>query len=55
MKAEPIPAGCVVIKGVGNLPLIANGAIRRVPRGEVVAVSDAERAYLTRAKIKFKG
>lgn len=41
----------IIIKGKGTIPVYAEGAMRRLPRGEPVEVSAAELAFLKRSKI----
>lgn len=41
----------VTIAGEGTIPLVADGAMRRVARGQPVEVTKAEKAVLVRNKI----
>lgn len=45
--------GTVTIEGKGTIPVVADGAMRRLPKGEPVEVSDAEFASLKRAGVKL--
>ena len=53
MAAKPKKPAIITIAGDGTVPLIADGAVRRVQRGKKVEVSDAEIAYLKHAGVKF--
>lgn len=51
-KPEPKKAGnTVTLKGKGNVPVYGDGAMRRIPCGRPVKVSDAERAFLKRSRL----
>lgn len=43
--------GTVIIKGEGTIPVYGDGAMRRLPKGKPVAVSQAELAFLKRSKV----
>jgi hypothetical protein len=45
--------GTITIEGKGTIPIHADGAMRRLPRGEPVKVSAAELAFIERSGIKF--
>ena len=55
-KRAQKPAGdpdTVTIKGTGTIPVIADGAMRRLPKGKPVKVSAAELAFLKRSKVEL--
>ncbi|TIV83793.1 MAG: hypothetical protein E5V64_06405 [Mesorhizobium sp.] len=43
--------GEIIIKGEGTIPVYADGAMRRLPKGEPIKVSAAELAFLKRSKV----
>lgn len=43
----------VTIKGEGTMPIYGDGGMRRVPLGELISVSEAERAHLDRAGVHY--
>ncbi|ESZ60651.1 hypothetical protein NL532_24070 [Mesorhizobium sp. C120A] len=45
--------GTITIEGKGTIPIHADGAMRRLPKGEPVKVSAAELAFIERSGIKF--
>ena len=55
---EPVPpAGShkITIEGEGTVPIIADGAMSRLPRGEKIEVTDAQLEAIKKADLKFKG
>lgn len=53
-KSSTKPArkpGTIIIKGEGTIPVYADGAMRRLPKGEPIKVSAAELAFLKRSKV----
>lgn len=54
MAAQSKFAALVVkISGSGTIPIIADGAMRRVPAGKAIKVSPAEKAYLDRNNVSY--
>ncbi|WP_191126152.1 hypothetical protein [Mesorhizobium sp. B2-1-2] len=49
----PAKPGTIIIKGEGTIPVYADGAMRRLPKGKPVAVSAAELAFLKRSKVEL--
>lgn len=43
----------VTIDGEGTIPLVADGAMRRVARGERIEITAAELAYLKASGVEF--
>ncbi|TIW28677.1 MAG: hypothetical protein E5V63_04140 [Mesorhizobium sp.] len=48
---KPADPDTITIKGEGTIPVYADGAMRRLPKGEPVKVSAAELAFLKRSKV----
>lgn len=44
--AKEAQARTITIKGKGTVPLLADGAMRRVSRGVPIEISEAELAYI---------
>ncbi len=55
-KAASNPArkpGTITIEGKGTIPVHIDGAMRRLPKGEPIKVSDAELAFIKGSGVKF--
>lgn len=43
----------IIIAGEGTIPVHIDGAMRRLPKGKAIEVSDEELAFLKRNKVEF--
>lgn len=53
-STEPEGDRSVIIDGKGTIPIVTNGAMRRIARGEPVSVSEAELATIEASGVAFK-
>jgi ABC-type hemin transport system substrate-binding protein len=46
--------GTIIIAGEGTVPIYGDGAMRRVPRGVPIDVTDAERSFIERSSLTIE-